>query len=217
MNIKDLSPNPDNPRVVTDKKLAMLKKAMVEFGDLGGIVFNRRTKQLVGGHQRIALFKAQSDVSVTIEHKYKKPTKTGTVAEGYLLIKGEKFSYREVDWDTAKEKAANLAANKGAGDWDKNKLKDFMVDIKDFQLDLDLTMFDSLERVKFFQDEKPAKKKDEGRVSSSAVKQFQLAFTEESAAEFAAIVEYFQKLMNSDSVSDTVLEILRLAKTSSES
>lgn len=146
MKIKNLAPNPDNPRVITDAKLKLLKKALEEFGDLGGFVFNRKSKQLVGGHQRQKLFDQNTEVE--IEKTYKKPTATGTVAEGFVLFNDERFKYREVLWDEAKEKAANLAANKGAGSWDKEKLTEWMSELSDLSFDLDLTMFDELESKK---------------------------------------------------------------------
>lgn len=37
------------------KALRALQKSMAEFGDLSGIVFNRRTGNLIGGHQRIKI------------------------------------------------------------------------------------------------------------------------------------------------------------------
>lgn len=214
MNITDLKPNPKNPRKVSAKKLKQLERALLEFGDLSGIVFNRKTGQLVGGHQRVELFKKKKDAEIAIIIKHKKPTKAGTMAEGYVSIEGERFAYREVSWDIGKEKAANIAANKGAGDWDDKLLTGWFHDLADLNFDLDLTLFDADERIVFFGDEKPKKNKKEkdGRVSSSAVKQFQLAYTEDSADEFSRLIEYFQVSMNLESVSDTVLEVLRLAK-----
>ncbi len=149
MRASELRPNPKNPRTITDKKLAMLKASLGEFGDLGAIVYNRKSKQLVGGHQRVKLL--PEDASVTIETKYPKPTKTGTVAEGYVTFGGERFKYREVSWSESKEKAANIAANKGAGEWDMAQLGDWMRELGDFDsdLDLDLTMFDEKERAQF--------------------------------------------------------------------
>jgi hypothetical protein len=221
MNITDLKPNPKNPRKVSAKKLKQLERALAEFGDLSGIVFNRKTGQLVGGHQRTELFKKRKDAEVAILIKHKKPTKAGTVAEGYVTIDGERFAYREVSWDIGKEKAANIAANKAAGEWDDKLLTGWFQDLQDLNFDLDLTMFDADERIGFFGEDDPkpkkGKKENDGRVSSSAVKQFQLTFTEESAEEFTRLVEHFQVTMNLDSVSDTVLEVLRLAKDSAES
>ncbi len=58
-SLGQLEGNPKNPRRITDKKLDMLKKAVSEFGDLSGIVFNRTTGQLVGGHQRVKVLPAE--------------------------------------------------------------------------------------------------------------------------------------------------------------
>lgn len=222
MNIEDLKPNPKNPRKVSAEKLKQLEKALFTFGDISGIVFNQNTGQLIGGHQRIQLFKkwkGKGDVDIQIVSRYKKPTMTGTMAEGYISLGGERFSYREVYWDIGKEKAANIAANKNAGDWDDELLQGWFDDLADLNYDLDLTMFDADERVSFFSDDEPKPKKGkkkkaehDGRVSSSEVKQFQLTFTTDYANEFIRLVEFFQVGMNSDSVSDTVLEVLRRAK-----
>lgn len=145
MRIKNLSANPKNPRTVTPEKLAQLKDALLEFGDLSGIIYNRKSKQLVGGHQRVKNFDKDADVTLTKE--YAKPTKTGTVAEGYVELDGERFSYREVSWDRHREMAANLAANKNAGTWDMPELAEWMKELNSFdvELDLNLTMFDDQE------------------------------------------------------------------------
>lgn len=140
MKIKDLTPNANNPRTITDAKRAMLKKALAKFGDLSGIVYNRKTKQLVGGHQRRDIFDADSPI--TISKKYSKPTKTGTVAEGFVELKGERFGYREVFWDEQTEMAANIAANKGAGEFNLPQLGEWMKELSDFEFDMDFTMFD---------------------------------------------------------------------------
>lgn len=143
MKIKELAHNSHNPRKITDSKLAQLKKALLEFGDLSGIVFNRKSKQLVGGHQRTKHFDESTVVVYT--KKYSKPTKTGTVAEGYVELNNERFSYREVEWDKHREMAANIAANKGAGEFDQEQLAAWLKELSHFDLDfdMDLTMFDS--------------------------------------------------------------------------
>jgi DNA modification methylase len=145
--LSDLNPNPKNPRSITEPKLKALQAALVEFGDLGGFVYNRKTKQLVGGHQRLKLFDANAPI--VLEKKYNKPTKTGTVAEGFIELKGERFKYREVLWDSIREKAANIAANKGAGDWDNKLLTEWFKEIDALDFNLDLTMFDEKEREKY--------------------------------------------------------------------
>lgn len=147
MKAKDLTPNERNPRKISEAKLSMLKAALIEFGDLGCIVFNRKTKRLVGGHQRVKTF--DSGAQVVIEKKYSKPTKVGTVAEGYVVLNGERFKYREVLWDETREKAANIAANKAAGEFDPIGLSDMLAEIEDLSFDLDLTMFDADERAQY--------------------------------------------------------------------
>lgn len=149
MKLKDLAHNQKNPRTITDAKLAQLKKALLKFGDLSGIVFNRQSKQLVGGHQRSKHFDDSTDVVYT--KKFSKPTKTGTVAEGYVEMNGERFAYREVQWDRPTELAANIAANKGAGEWDLPELGAMLKELSHFDLDfdMDLTMHDADELQEF--------------------------------------------------------------------
>jgi hypothetical protein len=150
-HVADLKPNPDNPRKITKSKLQMLKRSLEEFGDLSGFVFNRTTGQLVGGHQRARIL-AKADVIIEVE--YAKPTKNGTVVDGYVSINGERFgTYREVEWDVEKQKAATIAANKGAGEWEPVALSEWLKDLDSFGFDLDLTMFDDVERLKILADD----------------------------------------------------------------
>lgn len=141
--IKDLNPAAYNPRKISDEQLERLKKALYEFGDLSGIIYNRRTGNLVGGHQRI---KCLPPDAVIEKKDLKEKTKTGTVAHGHIIIYGERYTYREVDWDEAREKAANIAANKHGGDWDDDKLADLLRGLSEMPgFDIDLIGFDSKE------------------------------------------------------------------------
>jgi DNA modification methylase len=143
VKVGDLKPNPKNPRTITDEKATMLRHALAEFGDLSGIVYNRKTERLVGGHQRTKVF--PKDAKVEIQTRFKKPTKTGTVAEGFVLVAGERFAYREVAWSSNREKAANIAANKGAGEWDSEQLSKWVRELHEADFDLGLTMYDESE------------------------------------------------------------------------
>lgn len=128
-----------NPRKITKPEIDRLKKAIEEFGDLGGIVFNRRTGRLVGGHQRIKVIPKDAIIEKT---ELSERSRTGTVAHGFIIIDGEKYSYREVDWDETKEKAANIAANAHGGDWDEEKLGELLKELSsDVNFDIDLTGF----------------------------------------------------------------------------
>lgn len=145
MKISALTPQPENPRTITPAKAAQLKKTLFEYGDISGIVFNVKTKHLVGGHRRVENFNQKSAVVYT--KKYPRPTRLGTVAEGYMELAGERFAYREVSWPLAKEKAANLAANKNAGDWDLPQVGKWIKELSSFDIgvDLELTGFNTEE------------------------------------------------------------------------
>lgn len=146
-----MHPNPKNPRNITDKKLAMLKKSLETFGDLGGIVVNESSQQIVGGHQRVkALLGGDGSIpegAVRITKRFSEPTRTGTIAEGHIVAVGahmasERYPYRVVRWDESRERAANLSANKGAGEFDLDAVADWLGDLETADIDLDLTMFD---------------------------------------------------------------------------
>jgi hypothetical protein len=138
--ITDLNPAKYNPRKISREKLQSLKDALLEFGDLSGIVFNRRSGNLVGGHQRCKVI--PPDAEITITATYDPPTRTGTIAEGHIMLDGEKYTYREVDWDEAREKLANLAANNQGGENDEEMLADLLSSLGDFKVDLSLTGID---------------------------------------------------------------------------
>jgi ParB-like chromosome segregation protein Spo0J len=134
--------NPGNPRVISDEQLEMLKDSLERFGDLSGLILNRRTENLIGGHQRVKLL---GEAPVTITKTYKKPTKRGTVAEGFVVHDGERFTYRIVDWDEATEQAAMVAANKHGGEWDNYKLKEVLGALREENYDMKLTGFNPAE------------------------------------------------------------------------
>jgi len=116
-SLDDLLPNKANPRKPWNPaQIEAFRKSLAEFGDLGGIVRNVTTNQLIGGHKRVEAFKAGTSVKI---HCDKQPEDAhGTVAYGYVIVDGARFSYREVRWPLAKETAANLAANRWAAEWD---------------------------------------------------------------------------------------------------
>jgi len=145
MEVRDLKPAKYNPRKITGEKLGMLKKSMEEFGDLSGITFNRRTSTLIGGHQRIK----HLDPSWKIE-KHDATDSTGTVALGKIHTPFGLWTYREVDWDEKRERAANIAANQHGGEFDLPLLKEIVTEIDDGTMDMDLLGFNSNELVTMF-------------------------------------------------------------------
>jgi hypothetical protein len=140
MKVKDLKPSVYNPRKISEKKLDMMGKSMKEFGDLSGIVFNRRTGNLMGGHQR----KKHFDPSWPVE-KQDFTDEVGTVARGWVKTPFGDWVYREVDWDEKKEKAANVAANRHSGEWDYPLLKDLISEIDDGSFQIELVGFEESE------------------------------------------------------------------------
>lgn len=111
--IKNLTPHDKNPRVISDDSKDGLKASLSKFGDLGGLVYNRKSKKLISGHQRrdALINLSKTDLNIGITKEYKKPTANGTVAVGYFDFNGEPFSYREVNWDENTEIEALIAAN----------------------------------------------------------------------------------------------------------
>lgn len=134
-SINDLKGNPRNPRIMSAHDFASLQKSVKELGDLGGIVFNVQTGQLVGGHQRVEAFKKLGGVPVIVE-RLAEPNSVGTIARGYVLLGDEKFSYREVDWPADREIAANIAANRIDGEWDVDLLAEWDQWLKENNPDL---------------------------------------------------------------------------------
>jgi len=140
-NLDDLSHSDWNPRKISDHDFEALKKSMLEFGDLSGVVKNLETGTLVGGNQRLDAFRQLQAPRIVLTHTYIQPTPVGTVAVGYIeLPNGERFGYREVRWPLAREKAANIAANRIQGEFDRDLLAKVTAELKDLDPKLlDLT------------------------------------------------------------------------------
>ena len=116
--IGQLNPAAYNPRKDLqpgDPEYEKLKRSIQEFGYVEPIVWNKRTGNIVGGHQRykILLDMGMQEVDCVV-----------------------------VDLDETKEKALNLALNKIQGDWDDLKLKDLLQELDAREFDLELTGFD---------------------------------------------------------------------------
>ncbi len=93
----ELKPAPYNPRKIEAKALDGLAASVAEFGDLSGIVWNKRTGHVVAGHQRIKALKAKG---ATFDGQ----------TNAYVLGKA-RFPVRVVDWSDTVERAANITAN----------------------------------------------------------------------------------------------------------
>lgn len=124
-NSGQLVPHELNPRDISAEQLNALRKSIEAYGDLSGIVFNRRTRKQIGGHQRVKIF--GSDCPIKAKY-FNEPDKQGTVGLGYITAPdGSKHSYREVDWPKEIEFAAMIAANAHGGEWNDALLRQTLV------------------------------------------------------------------------------------------
>jgi len=104
-NTADLVGDGANPRKITEESASGLRASLKRFGDLSGIVFNRRTGELVTGHQRMAQIREEyGDRDIELINEAAALYGIRVDAEHY-------FSVRVVDWTQAKQRAANVAAN----------------------------------------------------------------------------------------------------------
>jgi len=116
---EQINPAAYNPRVDLkpgDAEYEKLKKSINTFGYVEPLVWNKRTGNLVGGHQRFKILIEQglTEVEVSV-----------------------------VDLDVDKEKALNLALNRIRGEWDDEKLTQLLSELsKTPDFDVTLTGFD---------------------------------------------------------------------------
>ncbi len=104
IKVTELKAAPYNPRVSLEPGMPeweKLKKSIVQFGNVEPIVWNKRTGNVVGGHQRLAVLKSM----------------------GY-----ESVPCSVIDLDDADEKLLNVALNKIKGQWDYAKLESILRD-----------------------------------------------------------------------------------------
>jgi hypothetical protein len=198
--ITDFSANPRNPRTITAPQLAALKKAMLEFGDLSGLVVNRESGHMIGGHQRVKIL---GEAPVTVVHRFDPPTVRGTVAEGFVLYEGERYVYREVRWTTTKERAAMVAANKHGGDFDADLLDDLLSELRSESLDMELTGFDESELSRLLGN-LTAGTTGAGSRQSDDMRIVQLLFNVETLPIFLERIRQLGEVFGLDDVSMTV-------------
>ena len=105
MPLAMLLPADYNPRRISDRAMKGLRASLERFGELGGIVYNKRTGSLVGGHQRVKALAAMGIDDAEV---------------------------RVVDLPVAEEKAANLALNHPGigGEWDDALLAVVLDEVK---------------------------------------------------------------------------------------
>lgn len=100
-----LTVDPRNPRFISDESAAGLARSLEEFGDLSGIVWNRRTGQLVAGHQRVKQIEARWGPQPIEVIDAERELGVIRVDDAHC------FMVRIVDWPIEKHAAANVTAN----------------------------------------------------------------------------------------------------------
>ncbi|MGD9632557.1 MAG: hypothetical protein AB7G28_22715 [Pirellulales bacterium] len=116
----DLAGDARNPRFISPAASTGLGKSLDEFGDLSGIVWNRRTGQLVCGHQRLEQIHAKWGPQPIVIVDADRELGAIKIDDAHC------FTVRVVDWPAEKQAAANVTANnpKIAGE--------FTADVVDF-------------------------------------------------------------------------------------
>ncbi len=110
-----------NPRVdlrPEDEEYQKLKRSIETFGYVEPIVWNERTGNVVGGHQRLKIL----------------------ILQGYKEIDASCINVSELE-----EKALNAALNKIDGRWDFDKLKEVLLEIENSDIDTALSGFNDYE------------------------------------------------------------------------
>ena len=186
-----------NPRTIDDESAKALKSSLERFGDISGIVFNRRTGVLVAGHQRkkALLELADGDKIERVVLKDKVNLPDGTVETGYFEVKQKQYHYRVVDWDEETEKAANLIANSqyATGRFEETSLNDMLTELKDYDLYADLR-FDRLEPLDL--NELP---KDEEDTFDKGIDDYTITIKFIDKAQFDTALEDIRSLLEAES------------------
>ncbi|MEI3355692.1 MAG: site-specific DNA-methyltransferase [Clostridia bacterium] len=116
LKIENLKPAEYNPRkdlTPEDEEYQKIKNSLTEFGYVAPVIVNA-DMTVIGGHQRLKVLKEL----------------------GYTEIE-----CNIVDLDKNKEKALNIALNKITGEWDNGKLEELLAELKEADIDMDMTGF----------------------------------------------------------------------------
>lgn len=124
--ISDLNPASYNPRKISKEELELLRASIDKYGCVELIIWNERTGNIVGGHQRLKVLQAQN------------------IQEIECVI---------VNLSENEEKDLNLRLNKIAGEWDLEKLELVFKDLQIADFDLNLTGFSDIELNRILKDE----------------------------------------------------------------
>ena len=114
-----LTPDPKNPRKDLkkgDPEFEKITTSLEKFGQLDPIIFNTRTRKVLGGHQRLKVLASKGY------------TELNTFTVGAYT-----WAFAETDLaelSPSEENAANISLNKAQGDWNMDQLLINLLDLK---------------------------------------------------------------------------------------
>ena len=126
MKLKDIKPNPNNPRVLRDDKFAKLKQSISEFPKMLSLrpMVIDENNMVLGGNMRL---RALQDLGYTdIDDTCVKYAKDLTEEEKQRFIIADNVAFGEWDWDTL------------ANNWESDQLSDWGLDIPNWSNGLDV-------------------------------------------------------------------------------
>jgi ParB-like chromosome segregation protein Spo0J len=129
-----LIPDSKNPRKDLkkgDPEFEKIQNSIGKFGQLDPIIYNTRTRKVIGGHQRLKVLDAKGY------------TELYTVTLGAYT-----WAFAEADLKELTDKeeiAANIALNKAQGDWAMDQLVLNLRELKTDGFDISITGFDDKE------------------------------------------------------------------------
>jgi len=170
-----LIPDAKNPRKDLkkgDPEFEKINKSVEKFGQLDPIIFNTRTRKILGGHQRLKVLDSQGY------------TELFTVALGAYT-----WAFAEADLKELSEKeeiAANIALNKAQGDWDIEQLT---INLQELKIDdmLEFTGFDDIEFDGIINDGESIPHQEGDKAGASPWDRMNAASTEGILFQFGAI------------------------------
>ena len=144
--LSELHPAAYNPRVdlkPSDLEYQAIMNSINSFGYIEPIIWNKRTGNIIGGHQRYKILKAQGKT------------------EAEVVV---------VDFDPDKEKAANLALNKAVGLWSDSKVEELLKELSETEWDMKMYNFDDFDLNTCSQDTDKDPRKEELDIPKRAEK-----------------------------------------------
>lgn len=192
MKLSELRPAGFNPRKISPASQKNLANSIKRFGMVQPIIFNTKTGNVVGGHQRLAILKASG-------------TKETDVVQ--------------VSLSANEEKALNVALNNINGEWDYDKLTDLLTELKDSDFKLDVMGFTKTELDAILKDDgeieremsKPGLTPDQRLVifEANAIKQIVLYLPTKKYLEVLKRLQSLATELKLDNHTDVFLHLLK--------